>query len=201
MNRDTAITLAITGASGAPYALRLLEQLIAAGRTVFVLISDAARPVIKLECRLDLPPTPSKVTALLTQRYNAETGQLTVVENNDWFSAVASGSGSPRTMIVCPCSMGTLSSIACGLSQNLMQRAAAVVLKERHQLIMVPREAPYNEIHLEQMLKLTRMGAVLLPASPGFYHQPQSINDLVDFVVARVLDQLNIPHTLMTPWG
>lgn len=114
---------------------------------------------------------------------------------------VASGSGAPSSMVVVPCSMGTLSAIATGASNNLIERAADVTLKERRQLIIVPREAPYSSIHLENMLKLSQMGAVILPASPGFYHQPQSVDDLIDFVVARILNQLDIPQTMLPRWG
>ena len=119
----------------------------------------------------------------------------------DWMSPVASGSGAPSAMVVCPCSTGTLSAIACGASNNLIERAADVALKERRQLILVPRESPYSTIHLENMLRLSQMGAVILPASPGFYHQPQSIDDLVDFVVARILNQLGIVQELLKRWG
>jgi 4-hydroxy-3-polyprenylbenzoate decarboxylase len=126
---------------------------------------------------------------------------LVLLDREDWFSPVASGSSSPASMVICPASGGTLSAIACGASNNLIERAADVALKERRQLIVVPREAPYSEIHLENMLKLTRMGAVVIPASPGFYHKPQGMNDLIDFVVARILDQLGIDQTIMPRWG
>jgi len=158
------LTLAITGASGAPYALRLLACLLQAGVQVHLLLSDAARVVLATELG-------------------------------------ASGSAAPKQMVVLPCSMGTLSAIAHGASDNLIERAADVVIKEKGQLILVPRETPYSSLHLENMLKLSRLGVTILPASPGFYHQPASVQDLVDFVVARLLDHLGLPQELMTPWG
>jgi polyprenyl P-hydroxybenzoate/phenylacrylic acid decarboxylase-like protein len=133
--------------------------------------------------------------AFLTEYTGAADGQIRVYGKEDWMSPVASGSGAPAAMVVVPCSTGTLSAIATGACNNLIERAADVTLKERRQLILVPREAPFSTIHLENMLKLSQMGAVILPAAPGFYHQPQTIDDLVDFVVARILNLLNIPRT------
>ena len=196
-----SITLAITGASGAQYGMRLLQSLLAVGCEVHLLMSDAAREVSRLECNDPLPAEPNELQALLLARFAAQPAQLRVYGRNEWTSAVASGSSSPRSMVICPCSTGTLSALACGASNNLIERAADVALKERRQLILVPREAPYSEIHLENMLKLTRMGAVVLPASPGFYHQPRSIDDLIDFVVARILDQLGLEQRMMPRWG
>lgn len=195
------VTLAITGASGAQYALRLLQCLIAADCRVYLLLSSAAQVVIDTETSLTLPDEADAQQQFLANRYGAEEDQLILFERDDWFSPVASGSSSPANMIICPASGGTLSAIACGASNNLIERAADVALKERRKLIVVPREAPYSEIHLENMLKLTRMGAVVVPASPGFYHRPQSIEDLVDFVVARVLDQCGIEQDIMPRWG
>lgn len=153
------------------------------------------------EANLTLPEDLEDQQSVLEERYGAEEGQLTLLEKEDWFAPVASGSSSPSTMIICPASGGTLSSIAAGASNNLIERAADVALKERRRLIIVPREAPYSEIHLENMLKLTRMGAVVIPASPGFYHQPRSIEDLVDFIVGRILDQCGIEQDIMPRWG
>lgn len=198
---ERRVTLAVTGASGAQYALRLLECLVRADVQVFFLISQAAQLVVATETDLRLPPKPQALEAFLTERYQARTGQIRVFGKQDWMSPVASGSGAPSAMVVCPCSTGTLSAIACGASNNLIERAADVALKERRQLILVPRESPYSTIHLENMLRLSRMGAVILPASPGFYHQPQSIDDLVDFVVARILNQLGIEQVLLKRWG
>lgn len=196
------ITLAITGASGAQYGLRLLQCLLAADCRVWLLLSDAARVVIDTETDCRLPQGEGDELAdFFRRRFDAREGQLQLFGKRDWFSPVASGSGAAASMVICPASGGTLSAIACGASNNLVERAADVALKERRQLILVPREAPYSEIHLENMLKLTRMGAVILPASPGFYQKPQSVEDLVDFVVARLLDQLGIQQKLLPKWG
>lgn len=201
MAEPRRVTLAVTGASGARYALRLLECLVRAEVEVLFLISQAAQLVVATETELQLPPKPQALEAFLTEHYQARAGQIRVFGKQDWMSPVASGSGAPSAMVVCPCSTGTLSAIACGASNNLIERAADVALKERRQLILVPRESPYSTIHLENMLRLSQMGAVILPASPGFYHQPQSIDDLVDFVVARILNQLGIEQDLLKRWG
>ncbi|QJR81226.1 UbiX family flavin prenyltransferase [Alteromonas pelagimontana] len=198
---EKQITLAITGASGAPYALRLLEVLVQAQYQVFILISSAAKVVFATEEDIKIPAQPDAATAFFTQRFNAAEGQLRVCGKEEWFSPVASGSAAPKHMVICPCSTGTLSAIAVGASDNLIERAADVVLKERGQLILVPREMPLSSIHLENMLKLSQMGATIMPAAPGFYHKPQSISDLVDFVVARILDHLGISQSLMARWG
>ena len=195
------IALAITGASGAPYALRLLELLIGAGRPVYLMISDAGRIVMKEETGLELPPDPAATATLLGERFGATTGQLQVFARNDWFAPVASGSSAPEAMVICPCSGGTLAAVAHGLCNNLLERAADVVIKEQRKLIIVPREAPVSVIHLENMLKLARLGAVILPASPGFYYRPQGLDDLVDFVVARILDQLDVETVVNRRWG
>lgn len=195
------VTLAVTGASGSPYALRLLECLVERDVQVLFLISQAAQLVMATETDLKLPPKPQVLEAYLTERYQALDGQIRVYGKQDWMAPVASGSGAPSAMVVCPCSTGTLSAIATGASNNLIERAADVALKERRQLILVPRESPYSTIHLENMLKLSQMGAVILPASPGFYHQPKSIDDLVDFVVARILNQLGLEQNMLPRWG
>ncbi|USE39603.1 flavin prenyltransferase UbiX [Endozoicomonas sp. SCSIO W0465] len=195
------VTLAITGASGAQYGLRLLECLVAAEQQVFVLVSRAAKVVLATEMALEVGDTPEAIEQFFINRYRAAPRQIRVFGEDDWMSPVASGSGAPGSMVICPCSTGTLSAIACGLSNNLTQRAATVVLKERRKLVIVPREAPYSDIHLENMLKLSRMGSVILPASPGFYHRPESVGDLIDFIVARILDQLGINQELMPSWG
>ena len=195
------VTLAMTGASGAQYGLRLLQCLLASRVRVWLLLSDAARIVIDTETDVTLPQEEDRIEAFLGELYGAEEGQLTLFGKRDWFSPVASGTGAANSLVICPASGGTLSAVACGASNNLIERAADVALKERRQLILVPREAPYSEIHLENMLKLTRMGAVILPASPGFYQRPQTVEDLVDFVVARILSQLNIEQSLLPPWG
>ncbi len=195
------ITLAMTGASGAQYGLRLLQCLLAADCKVYLLLSTAAQVVIRTETDLDLPETIEEQQAFFNDILEVDEEQLQLLARDDWFSPVASGSSSPSSMVICPASGGTLSAIACGASNNLIERAADVALKERRQLILVPRETPYSVIHLENMLKLTNLGAVILPASPGFYMQPQNINELIDFIVARILDQLGIEQDLMPRWG
>ena len=154
-----------------------------------------------IEAGIDLPEGDEELETFLCDYARAQPGQVKVFGERQWTSPVASGSGAPGKMVVCPCSAGSLSAIATGASNNLIERAADVALKERLQLILVPREAPYSEIHLEHMLKLTRMGAVVIPASPGFYNKPESIADMVDFVVARILSQLGIEQELMPGWG
>jgi 4-hydroxy-3-polyprenylbenzoate decarboxylase len=201
MRADQPITLAWTGASGMPYGLRLLQCLLQAEQRVYLLISDAARVVIKMETELALPARSADIERVLLERYSAQPGQLRVFGKSEWTSPVASGSGAPRRMVVCPCTTGTLAAIAAGISDNLIERAADVVLKERGQLILVPRETPLSELHLENMLRLTRMGALMLPANPGFYHRPSDIGGLIDFIVARILDQLGLPQQLLPRWG
>lgn len=201
MQSPRRVSLAITGASGVQYALRLLECLVAQNVQVLVMISKAAQVVTAAETEIKLPGTPEAQQEFLTNLYSAAEGQIKVFGRENWFAPVASGSGAPSTMVICPCSTGTLSAVATGASNNLIERAADVTLKERRKLILVPREAPYSEIHLEHMLKLTRMGAVVVPASPGFYHKPESVNDMVDFIVARLLSQLDLPQDLMPAWG
>ncbi|MBY5926088.1 MULTISPECIES: flavin prenyltransferase UbiX [unclassified Halomonas] len=195
------VTVAITGASGAQYGLRLIDVLVSAGHEVWVMISKAAHLVIATETEESLSPRPALLEEALTSRFAAQKGQIRCFGREDWMSPVASGSGASSAMVICPCSTGTLSAVACGASNNLIERAADVALKERRKLVLVPRETPLSAIHLEHMLSLTRMGAIVLPAAPGFYHQPQSIDDLVDFIVARILNQLGIDHRLMPRWG
>jgi 4-hydroxy-3-polyprenylbenzoate decarboxylase len=199
--KSDAITLAITGASGAQYGLRLLECLLAAGNQVYLMISAPAQVVIATETDIALPGRPEEQQAFLTELYQANTGQLNVFGRDQWMSPVASGSNTARSMVICPCSSATLSSVAQGSSRDLIERAADVMLKERRQLILVTREMPVSSIHLENMLKLSNLGVTIMPASPGFYQKPSSVNDLVDFVVARILDHLEIEQTLIPRWG
>lgn len=201
MSFKNKITLAFTGASGAPYGLRLLQALVEAEYQVYVLISSAARVVLATEEQKQIPANPKAATEYFTELYHCKPEQIQVFGKDEWFSPVASGSAAPKQMVVCPCSTGTLSAIAIGASDNLIERAADVVIKERGQLILVPREMPLSTIHLENMLKLSQLGATIMPAAPGFYHKPQSIEDLVDFVVARILDHLGIEQTLAEKWG
>nr|VFJ48772.1 MAG: 4-hydroxy-3-polyprenylbenzoate decarboxylase [Candidatus Kentron sp. FW]VFJ58834.1 MAG: 4-hydroxy-3-polyprenylbenzoate decarboxylase [Candidatus Kentron sp. FW] len=198
---NDSIALAMTGASGAPYGLRLLEMLLGAGKNVFFLISDPARIVMEIEAGIRLPEHPRETASMLADRYGARPTQLTVFGLDEWTAPIASGSNIPRSFVICPCSSGTLSAIANGASGNLLERAADVALKERRQLILVTREMPLSVIHLENMLGLARLGAIIMPASPGFYHRPQTVEVLVDFVVARVLDHLEIDHALVPRWA
>jgi flavin prenyltransferase len=200
VSRD-AIALAMTGASGAVYGLRLLECLLQAKQRVYLMLSAPAQVVIGMESDLKLPGRPAEIEEALAARYSAAPGQLTVFGREQWTAPVASGSSAPRAMVICPCTSGTLSAVAQGSSDDLLERAADVVLKEGRKLILVHREMPLSVIHLENMLKLARLGVIIMPANPGFYHEPQSIADLVDFVVARILDHLDIEHPLGPRWG
>ena len=195
------ITLAWTGASGAPYGLRLLECLLAADYQVYLLISSAARVVLATEHGLKLSAAPATAQQQLVAHLQCPAEQLVGCGKEDWFSPVASGSAAPKQMVICPCSASTLASVAYGMSNNLLERAADVVIKERGQLLLVIRETPFSSIHLENMLKLSQLGVTIMPAAPGFYHQPQTIDDLVDFMVARILDHLNIEQGLVPRWG
>lgn len=201
MTAPKDIALAITGASGAIYSQRLLQELVGRGVRVHLMVSAAGRIVCADELNWKLPARASDIHKMLVDELNCDVDLLRVYGEQQWSAPVASGSHNIPTMIVCPCTMGTLSSIACGSSDNLINRAADVMLKEQRKLIIVPREAPFSAIHLENMLKLSRLGVVVLPPNPGFYFQPQTMDDLVDFVVARILDQANISHDLLPRWG
>lgn len=196
-----AVTLAMTGASGAAYGVGLLQALLAAGCRVYLLRSAAAQVVITTELGEDWPEEETACERYLSERFAAAPGQLSVCRKLDWFAPVASGSAAPKQMVIAPCSMGTLSAIAHGASDNLIERAADVVIKERGQLILMPRETPYSTIHLQNMLNLSQLGVTIMPASPGFYHQPDSVQALVDFMVARVLDHLGVGQQLVPRWG
>ncbi|MBU3697037.1 flavin prenyltransferase UbiX [Dechloromonas sp.] len=197
------ICLALTGASGMPYGLRLLACLLAAGCRVQLLYSQAAQVVARQEMDIELPSRPADARTALLARLPSEVNSenLQIYGREEWFAPVASGSNPPDAMVICPCSMGTLAAIAQGLADNLIERAADVVLKEGRKLVLVPRETPFSVIHLENMLRLARAGACIVPPSPGFYNHPQTVADIVDFVVARVLDQVGVPHALMQRWG
>ncbi|HUH91912.1 MAG TPA: flavin prenyltransferase UbiX [Casimicrobiaceae bacterium] len=201
MSSPRTVTLAFTGASGLPYGLRLLECLIAAQARVYLVYSPAAQMVARQELDLTLPAQPHAAATLFGERYGARPGQLTVFAREDWLAPIASGSNPADAMAICPCSMGTVGALAGGLADNLIERAADVMLKERRPLILVPRETPLSTIHLENLTRLSRAGAVILPPAPGFYGRPASVAELVDFVVARVLDQLGVAHSLGPRWG
>lgn len=201
MRPPDTVTVALTGASGLPYGLKLIDSLIRAQRRVWVLYSQAAQIVAKQEMNINLPSRPAELQNWLQQRTQAQAGQLAVFGREEWFAPVASGSNPADAMVVCPCSMGTLAAIAHGMSDNLIERAADVSIKEQRKLILVPRETPLSVIHLENMLKLARLGVVILPPAPGFYTHPQTVDDMVDFVVARILDQLGVENSLIPRWG
>ncbi len=197
------ITLALTGASGADYGLRLLACLLLAGRAVDLLLSDAARTVLQQECDLYFSEDETELATVLGD-YFVERFQQEVTLSGlhhyglrDWGAPMASGSVNPRPMVICPCSMGTLAAVAHGLSDNLIERAADVTIKERWPLVLVPRETPFSTIHLDNMLSLSRMGVTILPATPGFYHRPVTVLEVMDFIVGRILDQLKISHQLL----
>ena len=193
---DLPIVVAITGASGAPYAVRLLEQLVAADRQVWLIVSSHGLRLLRTEMDIDSVDS-------LKQRVGAEAWRrlVTVYDDADRGAAPASGSARNAGMVICPCSMGTLAAVSIGASRSLVERAADVMLKERRPLVLVPRETPLSAIHLQNMLRLSRAGAVILPAAPGFYNRPQTVQELVDFIVARVLDQLGVEHALVRRWG
>ena len=193
---DRPIVVAISGASGAPYAVRLLESLVAAGQKVQLIVSTHGFRLLQTELGIDsLDALRKSVGATGWDAY------VTCYDDADRGAAPASGSALNAGMVVCPCSMGTLSAIAAGSSRSLVERAADVALKERRPLLLVPRETPLSAIHLENMLRVTRAGAVVMPAAPGFYHRPSRIDDLVDFMVARILDHLGVQHRLVARWG
>ena len=200
-DQQRPIILAMTGASGAAYGLRLLECLLKAEQTVYLVVSKAAQLVFATETELAIPAQPKEMQAWLSRHFNTPAERLTVFAREDWMSPVASGSHRARAMVVCPCTTGTLAAIAQGSSDNLIERAADVMIKEQRQLILVPRETPFSAIHLENMLKLSRLGVTILPANPGFYYKPSTIDDIIDFIVARLLDQLGIEHKLTPRWG
>jgi flavin prenyltransferase len=192
------IFLGITGASGAPYARRLLQALAASGCEAGVTVSGAAVEVLATELYGDARLSRDEVLA----RFTEGTGDaVTVYEPNDWRAPYASGSAQVDGYVICPCSMGTLGTIASGAMQNLVHRAASVALKEERKLIVCPRETPLSTIHLENMLTLRRAGATVLFLAPGFYHGAETVDDLVDFVVARILDQLGLANSLVARWG
>jgi len=199
--------VAITGASGAPYGVRLVEELLRRGDNVEVIVSAAGFLLLKEELGLDcagLPPEEVAKKLLASMKGCGATakdaGRLACLASDDLTASVASGSALKKTMVVCPCSMGTLARISMGTSSNLIERAADCVIKERGTLVLVPRETPVSAIHLENMLKLARLGAVILPAMPAFYTKPESVADMVDFIVGKTLDSLGIENDLYKRW-
>lgn len=195
------IILAITGASGAQYGLRLCEELLAAGHTLTLLVSRAGFAVLKAEAGLDWSGTEPEVSSRMRAHFQVPEERLAYYSGDNLLAPVASGSSAADAMVVCPCSMGSLARIACGISGNLLERSADVMLKEKRPLVLVPRETPLSEIHLENMLKLARMGARIVPAMPALYHVPQTLAEMIDFVVGKVLESLGVTHRLYRPWN
>lgn len=201
MNKQQAgrIVVGITGASGSLYGIRLVRALLEGGCEVRLVLTSAGRRVLRHELELDWPADAQNETLLLQEHFSST--EIISLDIDDIGSAIASGSAAPQAVVIAPCSMGTAGRIAAGLSGNLLERAADVMLKEKRQLLLVPRETPFSTIHLENLLRLAQAGATILPAMPGFYHKPESLDALVDFVVGKILDQLDIPHQLFKPWG
>ncbi len=194
------IIVALTGASGLQYGLRLVRVLAEQSEPVIFMMSPHARLVFEKEMDLELPPqeTPEFLESLFSKEI-AE--RIELVRYRDVSAKSASGTFKTRGMIICPTSMNTLAEVANGISSNLISRSADVTLKEGRKLLIVPRETPFSAIHLENMLKLSRLGVTVLPANPGFYHKPKNINDLIDFVVGKILDSFDVNHNLYKPWG
>jgi len=185
------LVAAVTGASGAPYAVRLLQALAAAGQPTWLIVSEHGFRLLETESGIaSMEELRDRVGSA------AWDSSMRVFDDRDRGALPASGSVQTKGMVICPCSMGTVAAMAHGTSRSLIERAADVVLKERRRLVVVPRETPYSDIHLENMLRLTRAGAVVLPASPGFYHRPTRVEELVDFVVGRILDHVEVAHEL-----
>lgn len=199
--KKNSITLAITGASGAIYGLNLLKHLVNYYQQVHLLISDAGRIVLATEMDLKLPESPAKIQPVMTEYCKCEPDIIKVYAKENWYSPVASGSAAPKQMVICPASMGCVSAIATGASNNLLERAADVVLKERGQLIVLPREMPFSTIHLRNLLTLSEAGATIMPTCPGFYTKPKGIEDLADFVTSRILNHLGVENNLIEQWG
>jgi 4-hydroxy-3-polyprenylbenzoate decarboxylase len=199
--KPKVVTLAMTGASGAEYALRLFECCLRQGISVQFITSQPGQIVLGMETELKLSGPPQKMRQAFAEYFDADAELIQVYSKDQWTAPPASGSSVADAMVVCPCSMGSLASIAVGSSDNLIHRAADVVIKEGRKLILVPRETPFSAIHLENMLKLARLGVVILPPNPGFYHGVGQVSELVDFIVARILDQLGIENDLSPRWG
>lgn len=196
MSKAPPLVVAITGASGAPYAIKLLEALLRAQRSMWLIVSEHGRRLLSTET--DIAGLEALKKRLGSKGWDE---YVTLFDDGDRGASPASGSARSSGMVICPCSMGTLSAIAAGSSRSLIERAADVALKERRKLVLVPRETPLSAVHLQNMLRVTRAGAVVLPAAPGFYHRPASVDDLVSFVVARVLDQLDVEHDMARRWS
>jgi 4-hydroxy-3-polyprenylbenzoate decarboxylase len=191
----------ISGASGSPYALRLLQVLVKGGHSVYVSISGDGLSILKDETGLKLKGPESEVRSALENHLKAKKGQVRYFDENNMYAPVASGSVKVDAMVVIPCSMKTLAAIAQGYASTLIERAADVTLKEKRKLIIVPRETPLSAIHLKNMLTLAELGCHIIPAMPAFYHHPKHVSDMVDFIVGRVLDSMGVENDLSPRWG
>ena len=200
MQYNDTVTLGVTGASGSGYFLRLLQTMVNANVKIYLILSEAAQIVLKTEVDEDWPTDIERLNEFLVARFNGKKDQVVALAAKDWFSPVASGSSAPKKMVVCPCSCGALASISQGLSNNLIERAADVIFKEKGQLIVMPRETPFSTLHLKNMLTLSELGATVMPLAPGFYHKPTTIDELHDFMVARVMDHLKVEHQASHRW-
>ncbi|MFC1560814.1 flavin prenyltransferase UbiX [Pseudomonadota bacterium] len=199
--KPKVVTLAMTGASGAEYTLRLIQVLLRNHIQIQFISSQPGQIVMGMETKLKLTGSPQKMHQTIVDYFSADPELIQVYSRDQWTAPPASGSSVADAMVVCPCTMGSLASIAVGSSDNLIHRAADVAIKERKTLILVPRETPFSAVHLENMLKLARLGVVILPPNPGFYHGVSEVSELVDFIVARILDQLGIENDLSPRWG
>jgi 4-hydroxy-3-polyprenylbenzoate decarboxylase len=199
--KPKVVTLAMTGASGAEYTLRLIECLLRNHIQIQFISSQPGQIVMGMETKLKLTGSPQKMRQTIVDYFSADPELIQVYSRDQWTAPPASGSSVADAMVVCPCTMGSLASIAVGSSDNLIHRAADVAIKERKTLILVPRETPFSAVHLENMLKLARLGVVILPPNPGFYHGVSEVSELVDFIVARILDQLEVENDLSPRWG
>jgi 4-hydroxy-3-polyprenylbenzoate decarboxylase len=196
------IILGVTGASGIPLATTLLEQLLASGCKVHLVFTTAGLITFKEEMEFSLSATPALCKQILIEKLQLTNGDnLHIYTNNDWFSPIASGSSVPDAMVICPCSMATLGKVANGIGDDLLSRAADVILKERKNLVIVPRETPFSAIHLDNMLTLSRLGVSILPPVVAFYTHPKSVDDIILFIVSRILDQLQVNNKLVKRWG
>lgn len=198
---NKTIALAITGASGSRYGLRLLQCLLESEARVYLMVSQAGQVVLKMEADIEVPTRPANAERFFSERFGAREGQLHLFGRRQWTAPVASGTNPPDAMVICPCTTGTLATIASGMCRDLIDRAADVAIKERRKLILVVRETPFSVIHLENMLHLAKAGAIIMPANPGFYFNPKTVGQVVDFMVARVLDHLDVSHSLVQRWG
>jgi len=195
------ITVAMTGASGAPFTIRLLQQLLLNNIQVQFICSKPGQIVLAMESDLKLGSSPQQMQQQLQDYFDCADGQIEVFGQDQWSAPMASGSSVSDAMVICPCSMGSLAAISQGMANNLIHRAADVISKERKRLVLVPRETPFSSLQLENMLRLSNQGVVILPPNPGFYQGVSSVQDLIDFIVSRILDQLDIDNNLSPRWG